>query len=134
MRVSLFAILLALSACASDGKAGNDPMLAVKQLNTSADAYSQRHVKVSGYLHTTRCLYSSKSVFDKFKADTKNPKNYDPSKYKGESLTLLGGSEALSRSIGKGVTVEGIFKKDYLDGNTLDMGACGKNAIVIDDK
>jgi hypothetical protein len=32
------------------------------------------------------------------------------------------------------ITVRGRFLKDYMDGNTVDLQACGSNAIILDDE
>jgi len=118
------------------------PVVSPRELNTHPEQYDGQDVTVRGYVvlgSNGRSLYESRDrleAFDRaFRAQTPG---FDPSDFYLDCLTLLNArllEENRSLFNGQTITVRGRFQRNYLDGNVLDLQACGgPTALILDEQ
>jgi hypothetical protein len=111
------------------------------ELNANPDHYDGKEISVRGYIVLTpeaHILYESKSLNKKWiKAVKENKNNFDPKAWRKYCLTianprlLLDHRDALT---GKTFVLTGTFLSHYLDGQSVDLGACPlPTAILLDE-
>jgi hypothetical protein len=139
MLLELALCILFVSGCSLDS-VQSEPM-SPSALNANAARYHGQTVMVRGYVtlaaegHT---LYESQALNAEFeKGWDSGSRDFDVRKYDKYCLTianpdLLYKHRAMVNR--KTLIVQGKFIKDYLDGHTIDLGACPlPTAIIIDE-
>jgi hypothetical protein len=130
---------LIVSGCAVSSQ--QSQVLSPSELNTNTKRYSGQMVVVKGYVQLApegHILYESKELDASFRKEwVSNNGNFDIEKYDKYCLTVAN-PELLYRNRstinGKTLIVQGRFIDNYLDGHTIDLGACPlPTAIVIDE-
>lgn len=111
------------------------------ELNANPDHYDGKEISVRGYIVFTpeaHILYESKSLNKKWiEAVKENKNNFDSKAWRKNCLTianprlLLDHRDALT---GKTFVLTGTFLSHYLDGQSVDLGACPlPTAILLDE-
>lgn len=132
--------LLVLSACESISVV-NLPVMKVSRLNADPNHFEGKEILVRGYVVLTpeaHILYESKELNEKFRKQLDSRSlNFDPKTYNKYCLTLANPDLLFKyrpRFAGSILVIKGIFLGHYLDGETLDIGACPlATAIMIDE-
>lgn len=115
--------------------------LSPSELNVNATRYNGQTVVVKGYIKLApegHVLYESEALDTEFrKGWDSGSRDFDLKKYEKYCLTIAN-PDLLYRNQatvnGKTLVVQGKFVDDYLDGHTVDLGACPlPTAIIIDE-
>jgi hypothetical protein len=127
------------SGCASGSH--ESALLSPETLNSNADVYHQKSVLVEGYVTLVPSghnLYQSKRLNDEFAYNFHHLDSFDPRPYVPYCLTIANPqifADHAGAFSGQTLVFRGRFLKDYLDGATVDLGACPlPTAIVIDER
>jgi hypothetical protein len=116
--------------------------LSPSELNVNATQYNRQTVVVRGFIKLApegHVLYESEALDTEFrKGWDSGSRDFDLKKYEKYCLTIAN-PDLLYRNQatvnGKTLVVQGTFVDDYLDGHTVDLGACPlPTAIIIDEK
>ena len=131
-------LALFISGCASQVASTSVNYLSPRELNTNPSQYDGTQVVVKGYVllgTNARALYQSKDRHKQWKRAWKDDdSDFDPSDYSKDCLTLLAADifwehrELLEE---KTITIRGVFVKNYLDGNVVDLQACEEPSAFI---
>jgi hypothetical protein len=135
---SLFAVLLCGCAMTASPVAY---VLTPRELNTHPEQYDGREVVVRGFVilgTNGRSLYQSKERFEEFDRDFRaQTPGFNPAEFDADCLTLLNAhvlEENPSLFEGQTITVRGRFERNYLTGDVLDLQACGRAALALDER
>jgi hypothetical protein len=108
------------------------------ELNANPDYYDGKEIIVRGYTVLTpeaHILYESKSLNDKWiKAVNENANNFDPKAWRKYCLTIANPRLLLDHSAtlaDKTIVLRRIFLSHYLDGQSVDIGACPLPAAIL---
>jgi hypothetical protein len=135
----LFAVLL--SGCAVMTASPVAYVLTPRELNTHSEQYDGREVVVRGFVllgTNARSLYQSKERLEEFeRAFRAQTPGFNPADFDADCLTLLN-SQVLEENPsvfdGKTITVRGRFESNYMTGDVLDLQACGRAALALDER
>jgi hypothetical protein len=116
-------------------------VLTPRELNTHAEQYDGREVIVRGFVvlgTNARSLYQSKAKLEEFDRDFRAQKpGFNPADFDADCLTLLNArllEENPGAFNGRTITVRGRFESNYMTGNVVDLQACGRTALVLDEE
>jgi len=137
--VSLFAALLC--GCTLMTASPVAHVLTPRELNTHAAQYDGREVIVRGFVvlgTNGRSLYQSKEKLEQFGRDFRaQTSGFNPADFDADCLTLLNArvlEENPGVFDGQTITVRGRFESNYLTGDVLDLQACGRSALDLDER
>lgn len=139
LKASLAAIGL-LSACSVANSYQVERVFTPRELNHRPEIYDGREVAVRGYFvfgTNGRSLYESEERLEALRTvlRAKMP-DVDASDYDADCLTLLDVHTLVRDWVlvpGQTVTVYGRFQSNYLDGQVVDLQACGApTALALD--
>lgn len=128
---------LALSAWLVAGCATLEgPVLSPSELNRGAKEYNNKEVTVRGYVILSpagHILYESKRMYKNFEHEwqglSENINEYDKFCLTiANPVFIRDKYPKLSR---RPVVVRGVFLENYLDENSIDIGACPLNTAII---
>jgi hypothetical protein len=115
--------------------------LSPSELNANATQYNGQTVVVRGYIKLApegHVLYESEALDAEFrKGWDSGSRDFDVKKYEKYCLTIANPDLFYRNQAavnGKTLVVRGKFVDDYLDGHTVDLGACPlPTAIIVDE-
>jgi hypothetical protein len=133
-------LILALLANGCASPVHESALLSPLTLNSNPDVYHQQSVLVEGYVTLVASghnLYQSKALNEEFAYNLHDGERFDPRPYIPYCLTIANPQifeDHMSDFSGRTLVFRGRFLKNYLDGQTVDLGACPlPTAIVIDE-
>lgn len=139
--VVLGIVCLAATACSRPSEILSLPepaMVTPSQLNSDPDLYHQQEVVISGFVllsSGSHNIFESRELFEEYEQKLQSGNYLDPNEFDKYCITianpdrLWADPEKFRR---KTVVFKGVFIKDYLREDRIDLGACSKTAIVID--
>ena len=137
---ALISTLVTIATAGNLRLAAAEGPLSPSQLNGAMARYNGQHVLVRGFVMLGpegHVLYQSKALHDQASEKWNSGKSdFDPKQYEKYCLTIANPSFIKQMLHGKSqgaFIVTGKFISDYLDGHTIDLGACPlPSAIILD--
>ena len=140
MKNGIIALFFILISCVSHTVVTKQNYLTPRELNSNSSKYDGKTVLVRGYLllgTNARSLFQSKERYDEYvKKWKENSSETELSKYDDDCLTLLNADllfEKQNKLRNKTYTLRGVFEENYLDGTVVDLQACSKSALILED-
>lgn len=137
--VSLVAISFTVYGCSSTTRHDHLKVLTPVDVNSLPQEFDGKKVKLNGYLifrSDSHVLFQSKDLMNELRHGI-DVGGIDFSDYGKYCITLLPNERfKASRRMRDGVNaiVIGVYESNYLDGSTVDLGACStKGALTIID-
>lgn len=113
-------------------------VLTPSQLNDDPSRYHRHEIVVKGFVllsSGSHGIYESKELFEQFSQKLQSDRKFNPGEYDKYCLTIANPDQLWAdpeKFRDKTVVFRGVFIKDYLRDDRIDLGACSQTAIVID--
>ena len=142
MRAILFCLFfIPLISCTSL-PLNNENALSPNALNMDTEKFVGQSVFLKGYVvlgTNSRCLYESKDRYKAMISDFENDFQAFQNDYNDDKITLLNPAiiwENRDALEGRTIVLKGNFVNnyDYANGNPVDLQACSRNALVLDEE
>jgi hypothetical protein len=136
--LAIFSIMatVGICACAVSSNVGAES-LSPRELYSNPNLYDGRHITVYGYITNGRCIYQSRQRYEQFMSGLGgDDDDFDAAQFDADAITIIGPLELLEHRqalSGKNAVVQGMFMANYLDGRMLDLHACGRAAVVLNE-
>ena len=138
-------LVLALASCSAmkiEQPQVAERIFSPSEINASVEQFDGKHLAVKGYVilnSNGHVIYESKQTFEEFEHRLYSEPNFNrdhSQEYDKYCLTIANPQKLWKqpdRYRNKVLIFRGIYIKDYMRANSIDLGACvSKGAIVID--